>query len=247
MKYARKLIQNAKEGALFLFFNPGKIADGEDGETLLQTVVERMKPATAYFSKDLYVRGVVNQKIAGLTGNDESADPHDPNAATSPVLLYGEHAAKPVQAPKSVLVPAAIKAKFAGWEKELLSMGVMVHSKVVILDPFGDYPVVMTGSHNLGTKASRANDDNLVIIEGAAARPLAIAYAVNIIAIYQEYRWRNYVATHSAQASVWHGLVDDDKWQDGHLVSDRAELMFWLNKGANGAAAANREKVAAPG
>ena len=30
----------------------------------------------------------------------------------------------------------------------------MVHSKVVLVDPFGTHPVLLTGSHNLGPKAS---------------------------------------------------------------------------------------------
>jgi hypothetical protein len=64
----------------------------------------------------------------------------------------------------------------------------MIHSKVVVVDPFGANPVVMTGSHNLGPKASGQNDDNLVIVEGAPG--LAAAYAVNILGIYDQYKWR---------------------------------------------------------
>ena len=44
----------------------------------------------------------------------------------------------------------------------------MVHSKVVLIDPFGNHPVLMTGSHNLGPKASGTNDENLLIIRGRA-------------------------------------------------------------------------------
>jgi hypothetical protein len=51
--------------------------------------------------------------------------------------------------------------------------------------PLGENPLVMTDSHNLGFKASSANDDNLVILEGNA--PLAVVYAMNIIAIFQNY------------------------------------------------------------
>jgi len=45
----------------------------------------------------------------------------------------------------------------------------------------------MTGSHNLGRKASEMNDDNLVFIEND---PATAAYAVNIITVYDHYRWR---------------------------------------------------------
>jgi hypothetical protein len=85
----------------------------------------------------------------------------------------------------------------------------------------------MTGSHNLGFKASSANDDNLAIVEGNA--PLAAAYAINIIAIFQTYRWNSYVESHRADSNAWHGLVDNDQWQTGYLTGDQlAETQFWM-------------------
>jgi phosphatidylserine/phosphatidylglycerophosphate/cardiolipin synthase-like enzyme len=127
-----------------------------------------------------------------------------------------------------VLVPGNVKAKFHDWEKELLGASLVnVHSKVIVLDPFGTKPVVMTGSHNLGYKASHANDDNLVIIEGNA--PLAIAYAINIIAIFQTYRWNHYVELHRKDPNAWHGPQDTDTWQAGHLTGESLrELEFWM-------------------
>ena len=264
MAQARTLIEAAKDGVLFLFFNPGHFAVEEEGQTLLQTVIDRGRKGSAHYDAGLYIRGVVNQRIAGLTDDDDPAaapakgkgkgkaavpanDEHDasndPQAPQAPVLLYGQ--GKPPQSTtKDVLVPAAIKAKFGRWVPELLSMGVMVHSKVVVLDPFGEHPVVMTGSHNLGTKASRANDDNLVIIEGPGARGLAISYAVNIIATFQEYRWRAYVAQHAGDPKAWHGLQDDDKWQIGHLTNEKDELQFWIG-GGKVSSQANQAKVTA--
>jgi hypothetical protein len=96
-----------------------------------------------------------------------------------------------------------------------------------VLDALGENPVVMTGSHNLGFKASNANDDNLVIIEGNA--PLAAAYAINIVAIFQTYRWNSYVEAHRKDPNVWHGLVDNDQWQNSYLTGDPLkELKFWF-------------------
>jgi hypothetical protein len=117
---------------------------------------------------------------------------------------------------------------------------VNIHSKVIVLDPFGESPVVMTGSHNLGFKASNANDDNLVIIEGNG--PLAAAYAINIIAIFQSYRWNSYVEAHRQDPKVWHGLVDNDQWQASYMTgNDLAELKFWM-----GAKTAETTAKAAP-
>ena len=125
------------------------------------------------------------------------------------------------------MVPQAIKDTFHDWAKENLGSGVHVHSKVVVIDPFGEHPVVMTGSHNLGFKASSSNDDNLMIVEGNAR--LAAAYAINIIAIYQSYRWNTNVGKHRQDATFWHGLEDDDTWQNGYLTGDHlSEYRFWL-------------------
>jgi hypothetical protein len=125
------------------------------------------------------------------------------------------------------MVPKNIKDTFHNWATEILGQGVHIHSKVIVLDPFGDNPVVMTGSHNLGFKASTKNDDNLMIVEGN--RRLAAAYAANIIAIYQSYRWNAYVEAHRQDPKIWHGLVNRDNWQNDYLVGDElAELTFWM-------------------
>ena len=147
--------------------------------------------------------------------------------------MYGNGAEPPLRLSHDVLVPHNIKSQFHQWEQELLGASMVnIHSKVIVLDPFGANPVVMTGSHNLGYKASSANDDNLVIIEGNA--PLAAAYAINIVAIYQNYRWNNYVEMNRNDPQVWHGLVDNDTWQASYLTADAVkELEFWLG-GASG-------------
>jgi len=78
-----------------------------------------------------------------------------------------------------VILPAAISTPLASWQQELRQYSTaMIHSKVVVVDPFGPHPVVITGSHNLGPKASAENDDNLVIVENAPG--LAAEYAVNV-------------------------------------------------------------------
>ncbi|WP_213770462.1 phospholipase D-like domain-containing protein [Bradyrhizobium sp. dw_78] len=235
LDYARQLINAAKQGILFLFFNPGAfVAPGKPEEkwTLLQNILFRHHQGTANFDDGLYIRGVVNQEIANLTTESKGkAGPSthaalDPSSGT-PVTLFKGGKQPPQHLGYESMVPKNIKDVFHNWATEILGAGVHIHSKVIVLDPFGDKPVVMTGSHNLGYKASTANDDNLMIIEGNA--PLAAAYAVNIIAIYQAYRWNAYVEAHRQDPKVWHGLVDNDSWQDSFLAGeDLAEIRFWL-------------------
>jgi hypothetical protein len=249
LQQARRLINQAQEGILFLFFNPGPFQEDPSRWTLLQSILYRHQPeSNPYYNPNLYIRGVVNQEITGVTVATLPADQRtpaklasirntrhlnpqlDPANPVHPVALISGGVEPPQRLDEDVQVPANIKAKFHDWEQELLGASmVMIHSKCIVIDPFGEHPVVMTGSHNLGPKASEKNDDNLVIIEGNAA--LAQAYAVNIIAIYQEYRFRHYVAKNAASPNAWHGLEDNDTWQQGHLTGDaEGELQFWLGQ-----------------
>jgi phosphatidylserine/phosphatidylglycerophosphate/cardiolipin synthase-like enzyme len=239
LEYARKLISAAKDGILFLFFNPGVFAGPDKPEkqwTLLQNILARdHDPSRRDYDPNLYIRGVVNQEIAGLTteepGRAKKKPVLDPTQPANPVTLFSGAGRPPQRLRYDAMVPKNIKEKFHNWETEILGSGVHIHSKVIVLDPFGKNPVVMTGSHNLGFKASHANDDNLMIVQGNA--PLAAAYAANIIAIYQTYRWNAYVEAHRQDPQVWHGLVDSDKWQDSYLRKDGddlKEIQFWLGE-----------------
>jgi phosphatidylserine/phosphatidylglycerophosphate/cardiolipin synthase-like enzyme len=242
LDYARKLISAAKDGILFLFFNPGVFAGADkpaEKWTLLQNILFRHHEGSPDYNPNLYIRGVVNQEIAGLTNESTAKKAGKPTAhaaldpsAGTPVTLFDGGKQPPQHLGYESMVPKNIKDTFHDWATEILGQGVHIHSKVIVLDPFGANPVVMTGSHNLGFKASSANDDNLMIIEGNAA--LAASYAVNIIATYQTYRWNSYVEAHRQDPKVWHGLVDTPDWQNGYLDSkgtDLAELQFWLHQG----------------
>jgi phosphatidylserine/phosphatidylglycerophosphate/cardiolipin synthase-like enzyme len=246
LEYARKLINAAQDGILFLFFNPGAFAPADKPViqwTLLQNVVARHQAGSPNYDADLYIRGVVNQEIAGLTSPAtepaKGAAKHatlDPTVVDNPVTLFSGGDQPPQRLTRDSMVPKNIKTTFHNWAAEMLGTGVHIHSKVIVLDPFGEKPVVMTGSHNLGYKASSKNDDNLMIIEGNA--PLAAAFAVNIIAIYQNYRWNAYAEAHRQDPHVWHGLVDNDQWQESYLQGDDlAELKFWMGQPPSATAA----------
>ena len=70
----------------------------------------------------------------------------------------------------------------------LAGMGFAItHTKVLVIDSFGDHPAVVTGSHNFSSSASQRNDENLIIIEGCLK--LSQAYAVNCMSVYRHYLW----------------------------------------------------------
>ena len=56
-----------------------------------------------------------------------------------------------------------------------------------VYDVFVD-GVVITGSHNLGFRASYNNDENMLIVRGD--RAVAEAYAAHVLDVYEHYRWR---------------------------------------------------------
>ena len=215
LERATDLINGAQHGILFLMFNPGPSG------TLLNAILERTATGSGNFDPTLYIHGVLNQ---------------DPSTTKHPVGLFTR--GKFELAPDDVVLPAAIAQDVGFWIEELAKLPeahAIVHSKTIVLDPFGDHPVVMTGSHNLGPKASSTNDDNLVIVENAPA--LAAAYAVNIMGVYDNYRFRfrRSQAEHAGQDGgaggqpAWHGLQTQDTWQDDYFTGAKArELRFWL-------------------
>jgi phosphatidylserine/phosphatidylglycerophosphate/cardiolipin synthase-like enzyme len=202
---AKKLILGAKQAILFLMFNPGP------RDTLLNSIIARARKGSA--AKRLYIKGAINQ---------------DPSTTKNPVQLFDQSNVQ--RTDYDVVLPAAIdKATkyFVREMKKLPKTFAMVHSKVVLIDPFGN-PILLTGSHNLGPKASGKNDENLLIIRGAPN--LAGAYATNIMAIYNQYRWRFRRQT-QPKSRRWKGLHDNDTWQKGYLKPGSAalrEIDFWV-------------------
>lgn len=141
----------------------------------------------------------------------------------------------PAGAPNVLMVrAAALRDPFSNFDKELLKIGhAIVHDKVVVIDPMSEKDcMVVTGSHNLGFKASYANDENLVIIRGN--RALACAYAVHVLDVYEHYRFRAVqekirceaeLAGKSVEKAVDQGfLKEDDSWQDKYVAPDHSYL-----------------------
>jgi phosphatidylserine/phosphatidylglycerophosphate/cardiolipin synthase-like enzyme len=134
------------------------------------------------------------------------------------------------KAPKVLMIRAAAIGAFdliGDWEQEMLKYGqAIIHDKIVVIDPLSkDDCVVITGSHNLGYKASYANDENLLIIKGN--RALAIAYMVHILDVQDHYKFRAILEQQAFERAtgkagtkppVGKGILNvDDTWQDKYL------------------------------
>lgn len=199
----RTEVLKAKQGILFLMFMPG-------GTGLLSTV------AAQSAVPGLYVRGVVSDIPEGLFGE----------SSVNVNLIAGtEH--RPLQL--DVIEPQGVRHPFASFAEEvtrsqfLQNIGfAIIHSKVVIIDPFSTDPVVITGSHNFSGAASSKNDENFIIVKGD--KELAEAYAVNILGAYDHYRYRAFI-NHTNQP--FNGLEDTDTWQATRLARQQVDFGFW--------------------
>jgi len=196
-------VKGAKQGVLFLMFMPGAAG-------LFSTVAKMSGDSK------LFVRGVVSTLPNG-TGDESAVDVNVINNDTHTPLHL------------DIIQPTGAAHPFANFAAEvtrtqfLSQVGhAIIHSKVVVVDPFSDNPTVITGSHNFSVSASGKNDENFIIIKGD--KELAEAYAVNIEGAYEHYVYRAFL---DKTNKPFNGLRDDDAWQAPKLAAARKELAFW--------------------
>jgi phosphatidylserine/phosphatidylglycerophosphate/cardiolipin synthase-like enzyme len=223
MDAANKLIAGAQQGIIFLMFQPG-------GSSMLDAIVKQQ--AT---NKNLFVKGVIS-----------TADSKQLNKAQVTLV---QRAGQQVQQFR-IVQPQGLHG-VGKWAAEVMrgqflhQIGfAIVHSKVIIIDPNGDNPIVITGSHNFSASASQKNDENMVIIQGD--RALAKAYAVQVQSVFDHYNFRAVAKTMQEEGKDVVTVMKDPKsWQQAWFQGDKAlELNFWL--GATGQPAARAATPAAP-
>ena len=208
-------IDKAKHAILFLAFYPGT-------PSVVQWAAAAQKK-----SKELFVRGCLTNR------GSASSFYYELRGMTPPKKVKGKKN-PPAKQDARVIAADALDHKTIpdGWQKEILSAGfAIVHDKIVVIDPFSDDCVVMTGSHNLGHKASYNNDENLAIIEGN--KKLAQAYATHVLDVYDHFAWRYMVATGGKKAADQSLSKNPDDWQSKYFDDDGkikvAQLRFFLS------------------
>jgi phosphatidylserine/phosphatidylglycerophosphate/cardiolipin synthase-like enzyme len=144
----------------------------------------------------------------------------------------------------AIIRAAAVRIPFGNLRPELLTAGhAIIHDKIIVIDPLDKTNcTVITGSHNLGYKASYCNDENLLIIQGN--RELAISYAVHVIDLYDHYLMRARLEERirseievgtlksyddAAAQSAPRGLLPvRDGWQDTRLPARHSSSMAYF-------------------
>lgn len=201
-------ISSARHGALFLLFSAG-------APSILQQLTdvskERSKAGQTFF-----VRGAISDAKT---------------ASQFATRIYNDSLLK---APNTLITGiAGIPDQFSYWEKELAKLGhAVIHDKILVIDPFSDDCVVVTGSHNLGYKASYSNDENLCIIRGN--RAIAEAYTAHVLDVVNHYNWRNKLSEKKKKAEnpnkAFSDLDETDQWQNkyfkGSFLENRDFFFF---------------------
>jgi phosphatidylserine/phosphatidylglycerophosphate/cardiolipin synthase-like enzyme len=236
MKRVFDLIDGAKQAVLFLAFDPGN-----------NSILDAAGRALAK-NPDLFVRGALTNaqratKFSEALHQGGAADQEDGGKQPGVTVVGepGKPKKKGAKLPSAKVdfraVPAgAINATdaFGAWEAELAKFGfAIIHNKIVVIDPFSDNCTVVTGSHNLGFRASHNNDENMVIIRGHKA--LAEAYACHVLDLYDHYAFRFLLKQHPE--IFGRPLQGDDTWQERYIVGPdekSPELRFWLAAASGG-------------
>jgi phosphatidylserine/phosphatidylglycerophosphate/cardiolipin synthase-like enzyme len=204
-------VMAAKHAVLFLAFIPGTPS------------ITEFAAAAQKANKDLFVRGCVTSPDAA--GNFY----YDLKGTSPPKKQKGVKNPPAPQDARVISANALDKKVPQGWQKELLKAGFAItHDKIVVIDPFADDCVVVTGSHNLGYQASYNNDENLLIIEGN--KKLAMAYATHVLDVYDHFAWR---WTVNQRTSVDANLkTTPDDWLNWYFDAQgnikTAQLKFWM-------------------
>ena len=189
-------ISDAKHGVLFLLFSAG-------APSILEQLTD-VAQQRADAEQEFFVRGAISD---AKTANQFTTRVYNDSALKAPNRL--------------ITGIAGIPDQFSYWEKELAKLGhAVIHDKIVVVDPFSDGCVVVTGSHNLGYKASYSNDENLCIIRGN--RAIAEAYTAHVLDVVNHYNWRHKLAEApkkgKSSQTAFSDLDETDGWQNKYFT-----------------------------
>ena len=232
LQFVFKLMKQAKDAIFFLVFNPGRTdAEGDDINTVVSAGIDfgRLDP-------DLTVFGAISDPTAlpGFVAPPKDQPKDAPKIP--PAAIFS-----PEGVPNVLMIrAAAIKDLIGDFQRELLSAGhAIIHDKIVVIDPMSETDcVVITGSHNLGFKASYANDENMLVLRGN--RPLALAYTTHVLDIYDHYKFRAVLEQQTREIMLkgkpppkrptGKGFLQiTDKWQDPYISGEKGkELAYFL-------------------
>jgi len=107
--------------------------------------------------------------------------------------------------------------KFDKWIHERISglnqHARYIHTKYMLVDPFGEDPVIITGSANFSDASTRDNDENMLVIRGEKA--IADIYSTEFFRLWNHYAFREWAVTQNDTSTARpQFLKTDDSWRN---------------------------------
>jgi hypothetical protein len=113
-----------------------------------------------------------------------------------------------------VVAGSYIDSDFDQWAAEksagsLFKSGVnFLHNKIILLDPLGDVPVVISGSANYSENSTSKNDENTLVIKGDDR--VADIYFTEYVRLFDHFAFREWLGGHKTKFDPF--LGEDGKW-----------------------------------
>jgi phosphatidylserine/phosphatidylglycerophosphate/cardiolipin synthase-like enzyme len=114
--------------------------------------------------------------------------------------------------------------------------GVHIHSKVIVADPFGEDPILVTGSANFSNNSTRTNDENSVVVRGDTL--VMDIYATEFMRMFEHYWFRAHLEgktkgsqakaagnSKKAQMARLMGLKEDSSWTDRYYKKGDQKML----------------------
>jgi phosphatidylserine/phosphatidylglycerophosphate/cardiolipin synthase-like enzyme len=93
--------------------------------------------------------------------------------------------------------------------------GIHIHSKIILVDPLGSDPIIVTGSANFSNNSTEVNDSNSLILRGFTS--VADIYATEFMRMFEHYHFRAKEAAAKDKSDTL-DLLENDSWSDEYYV-----------------------------
>ena len=97
---------------------------------------------------------------------------------------------------------------------KLIKSGVnFLHNKIILVDPLGDVPIVISGSANYSVNSTSMNDENTLVIKGDDR--VADIYFTEFVRLFDHFAFREWLAGHEKEFDPF--LKEDGSWVDKYF------------------------------
>src|SRR3954470_793240 len=155
-------------------------SDEKDLDAFVATIGQAQSDVLFYTAFELDDR--IDQALLG--------EPHDDvlriGLQNRPSVITGFHRDRTADFVATAYLKEGLEGFLA--EKTRQPSGILIHTKLVVVNFTSDEPVVISGSHNLSAAASGSNDENFLVVRGDT--DVADCYGVEAMRLYDHYRYR---------------------------------------------------------